>query len=70
MALIERYGLHVEMEATAPIIAEHGLIDRGMTDRSVQPLLACGPPSARSSVTAHVQTADVHRVSAGPPDRC
>ena len=28
VSVIERYGLHVDMEATAPIIAEHGLIDR------------------------------------------
>ncbi|HSK89668.1 MAG TPA: cupin domain-containing protein [Euzebyales bacterium] len=27
-ALIERYGLHLDLEATAPIIAEHGLVDR------------------------------------------
>jgi hypothetical protein len=28
VSVIERYGLHFDMEATAPIIAEHGLIDR------------------------------------------
>lgn len=27
-AMLERYGLHLDLEATAPIIAEHGLIDR------------------------------------------
>jgi hypothetical protein len=27
-ALIERYGLQLDVEATAPIIAQHGLVDR------------------------------------------